>query len=179
MGWHFVFDVCMAPEQLYQIGYIKKPHGLRGEVTVVLLPESPEPHQLSSVFIGLGADFVPFRVERLAARPDQLFVKWEDVNSLAEASRLKGCRIFLPKASRPRPAKGQFYNDEITGFEVWMNQSAIGRVKAVTESGGNRFVVLDNPQETLIPVNGPFIKSIQRSQRRLVVSLPEGFLGVF
>jgi 16S rRNA processing protein RimM len=169
----------MIQDLFYQIGYIKKPHGLRGEVTVVLLPESPPSNGLTNVFIALGGDFVPFRVERLSVRPDQLFVKWEDVNSVEDAARLKGCGIFLPKDTRPKPAKGEFYNDEITGFEVRMNQSVIGYVKAVTGHGEYRFVVLDNAQETLIPVNGPFIQSIQRARRRLIVSLPDGFLKLF
>jgi 16S rRNA processing protein RimM len=166
----------MTRDELYPIGYVKKPHGLKGEVTVILLPESPQPEEIGHVFIQQKGSFVPYFLQTFSQRPDQLFVKWEDVDTLAQAETLKGCEIFLPKKERPKLARGEFYNDEVIGFEVANSDETIGSVKEVSEAGGNRFLVLDNPQETLIPVNGPFIKSINKTKRKITVDLPEGFL---
>lgn len=168
----------MTREELYPIGYVKKPHGLKGEVTVVLLPESPEPREIKHVFILQKGDFVPFFLQHFSERPDQLFVKWEDVDTLAAAEQLKGCEVYLPKKDRPKLARGEFYNDEVIGFEVLMADQELGQVKAVTETGGNRFLVLDNARETYIPVHGPFIKSINKTKRRISVELPDGFLDL-
>jgi 16S rRNA processing protein RimM len=166
----------MTRDELYPIGYVKKPHGLKGEVTVILLPESPEPEDITHVFIEQKGSFVPYFLKSFSQRPDQLFVKWEDVETLAAAEQLKGCEIFLPKKARPKLARGEFYNDEVIGFEVVTETGLIGRVKEVSEAGGNRFLVLDNDRETLIPVNGPFIQSINKTKRKITVALPEGFL---
>lgn len=168
----------MTRDELYQIGYIKKPHGLHGEVTVVLLPESPHPGEVANAFIEFKGTFVPYRLARFSARPDQLFVKWEDVSTVEEAAKLKGCGIYLPKSTRPKPGRGGFYDDEIIGFAVHMGGKEIARVKEIAGTGSNRFVVLDNARETFIPVNSPFIKSINRSRRILTVELPEGTLDL-
>lgn len=143
---------------------------------MVLLPESPEPEEIRHVFILQKGDFVPYFVEHFSARPDQLVVKWEDVNTIDAAEQLKGCEVFLPKKARPKLARGEFYNDEVIGFAVAMSEQLLGTVKAVTETGGNRFLVLDNARETFIPVHGPFIKSINKAKRRILVELPDGFL---
>ncbi len=47
------------------------------------------------------------------------------------------------------------------------------------EAGPNRFLVMDhNGKEVLIPINGPFIKSVNKSKRKITVELPEGFLDL-
>jgi 16S rRNA processing protein RimM len=33
-------------------------------------------------------------------------------------------------------------------------------------------------KEVMIPVNGPFVKSINRTKKTVTVSLPEGFLDI-
>jgi 16S rRNA processing protein RimM len=175
-GWHFYS--IMTREELYPIGYIRKPHGLKGEVTVVLLPESPEPDTIRTVYILQKGTFVPYVLQRFSQRPDQLFVSWEDVTTWEGADQLKGCEIFLPKTERPRLARGEFYNDEVVGFEVMMGGDVLGRVLEVSEQGPNRFLVLDNERATLIPVHGPFIKSISKTKRHIRVDLPEGFLDL-
>jgi 16S rRNA processing protein RimM len=45
------------------------------------------------------------------------------------------------------------------------------------EAGPNRFLVVDHKgKEVLIPINGPFIKSVNKSKKKITVELPEGFL---
>lgn len=168
----------MIREELYPIGYIRKAHGLKGEVTVILLPECPEPESIRQVYILQKGNFVPYVIQSFSQRPDQLFIRWEDVNTWEAADQLKGCEIFLPKRERPRLARGAFYNDEVIGFEVIVAGEVLGRVREVSEHGPNRFLVLDNARETMIPVNGPFIKSINKAKQKITVELPEGFLDL-
>jgi 16S rRNA processing protein RimM len=169
----------MEAGEVFKIGYVMKTHGLKGEVTIVTMPECPDLAGVDTLFLERRQQLVPYFVESVSFKGDKAFLKLEDVDSLEKASELKGSSIFLPKADRPRPAKGEFYSDEVIGFEVADGTHVLGHVKDVVEAGPNRFLTLDvGSREILIPVNGPFIKSVNRTTRKIKVELPEGFLDI-
>lgn len=165
----------------YKVGYVIKPHGLKGEVTIALDQESSVNwEKLKSVFIEKKSQLVPYFIESISVRNDKAFVKLEDVNTPEHAALLKGGSLYLPKESRPKLARGEFYNEEVIGFEV-TDESAglLGTVQDVEQAGPNRYlIIMHNEKEVMIPVNGPFIKSINKSKKKIAVSLPEGFLDI-
>jgi 16S rRNA processing protein RimM len=164
-------------EEYYKIGYVSKTHGLKGEVTVNTLPECPDLTSIKTVYA--GDNFVPHFVQGISVKGDKAFVKFEDVNSIEAAAELKGASLYLPKSERPKLARGEFYNDEVIGFEVVEEDNILGKINDLMEAGPNRFLVMDhNGKEVLIPVNGPFIKSVNKLKKRITVELPEGFLDL-
>ena len=168
----------MDVRDTYKIGYVMKTHGLKGEVTIATTPECPELDGVENIFIEHRQQLVPYFVESVSFKGDKAFVKLEDVDTLEQASDLKGLSIYLPKTERPKLARGEFYSDEVIGFEVSDEEGVLGKVRDVVEAGPNRFLSLDNDRETLIPINGPFIKSVNRTSKKIKVELPEGFLDI-
>jgi 16S rRNA processing protein RimM len=163
----------------YKAGYVIKTHGLKGEVTIAILPECPDLAGIEALFLERKQQLVPYIVETVSLKGNKAFLKLEDVNTLEEATELKGSSIYLPKTQRPKLAKGEFYADEVIGFEVADEQRVLGTVKEVVEAGPNRFLALDvDNRETLIPVSGPFIKSVNRTSKKIKVELPDGFLDI-
>lgn len=166
-------------KEYFKIGYVSKTHGLAGEVTINTLPECPDLNSLKSVFIERAGSFVPYFLKSVSVKGDKAYVRFGDVNSIDQASELKGSSLFLPKSERPRLSKGEFYNDEVVGFEVVEDETSLGRITDIMEAGPNHFLVLDyKGKEVLIPVAGPFIKSVNKSKKRITVDLPEGFLDL-
>jgi len=88
--------------------------------------------------------------------------------------------VYLDKSIRPKLPRGEFYNDEIIGFTVEDSASGVlGLVTGVIQSGISRLIQLDHKgKEVLIPVNGPFITSVNKLKKRIAVELPEGFLEI-
>lgn len=171
--------MAMKIEDCFKVGYVSKTHGLAGEVTVNTLPECPDLSSIQSVFLEKGGNLVPYFIRSVSIKGDKAFVKFEDVDSIDKASELKGASLYLGKSERPRLARGEFYNDEVVGFDIVENDNELGKVTDIMEAGPNRFLVLDhNGKEVLIPINGPFIKSINKSKKRVTVDLPEGFLDI-
>lgn len=169
----------MEIQDCYKIGYVSKTHGLKGEVTVNTLPECPDLNSIENVFLEQTGGLVPYFIKSVSVKGDKAFVKFEEVDGIDAASELKGVSLYLPKTERPKPSRGEFYNDEVVGFEVIENEEALGRVTDIMEAGPNRFLVIDhNGKEVLIPINGPFIKSINKSKKKVTVELPEGFLDI-
>lgn len=169
----------MEIQDCYKIGYVSKTHGLKGEVTVNTLPECPDLNSIENVFLEQTGGLVPYFIKSVSVKGDKAFVKFEEVDGIDAASELKGVSLYLPKTERPKLSRGEFYNDEVVGFEVIENEEALGRVTDIMEAGPNRFLVIDhNGKEVLIPINGPFIKSINKSKKKVTVELPEGFLDI-
>jgi 16S rRNA processing protein RimM len=169
----------MNKQDCYSIGYISKTHGLKGEVTAIIT-EPIELDSIESVFIEIKGTLVPHFIKSFSDRTDKAFIKFEDVNTIEQATGLKGSTLYLNKSTRPSLKRGEFYNDQIVGFVVEdENLGHLGILKQVIESGPSRLLEIDaNGKELLIPVNGPFIKSINKSKKTIRVSLPEGFLDI-
>lgn len=158
-----------------------RPHGLKGEVTISLDPDSPvDWENLKSIFIEVKSQLVPYFIESISVRNDRAFVKLEDIGTPEQASLLKGGSLYLPKETRPKLERGEFYNEDVIGFEVMDDvHGPLGFIEEVEQAGPNRFLVLSYVQkEIMIPVNGPFIKSINKAKKKITVSLPEGFLDI-
>lgn len=171
----------MKTDELYKAGFVMRTHGLKGEVTISLDADAPaEWESLESVFLEIKTQRIPYFVEAISVRHNQAFVKFEDVNTPEAAQALKGSSIYLPKASRPKLSRGDFYHDEVLDFEVIDEElGLLGTVQHIEQAGQNRFVVLSHKtKEVMIPVNGPFIKSINKTKKKITVALPEGFLDI-
>jgi 16S rRNA processing protein RimM len=172
--------IAMKIEDCFKIGYVAKTHGLKGEVTLAMSSECPDLSKLKSVFIEVNQNLVPFFFETVSEKGDKAFIKFEDVNTIDQANELKGCSLYLQKNERPKLTRGEFYNDEVIGFEVTDKEAgSLGLVSEIYENGPNRFLMIDfQGKEIMIPLNGPFVKSVNKSKKKIGVELPEGFLDI-
>lgn len=170
----------MNIKSCFQIAYVMKTHGLKGELTIALLPDCPPFELLKSIFLQTGTQLVPYLIESASIKGIRAYVKLEGVNDAEAAAQLKGCPIFLPKNQRPDLPKGEFYSDEVVGYEVVdAKLGLLGTVKEVMETGANRhLVIIKQGNEVLVPLNGPFILGVNKSKALIRVDLPEGLVDL-
>ncbi len=177
----FLFYHIMNINDCYKVGYILKPHGLKGEVTISVDPEFPEDlTDINSIFVEHQAKLVPYFFQAISFKGDKAFVKFEDVDTHEAASSISKSALYLPKSSRPKSGRNEFYDDEIVDFEVHdKGLGMIGKVVDVQQAGPNKLIgITHEGKEVLIPVNSPFIRGINKSKRIITVELPEGFLEI-
>lgn len=169
----------MKKDEGYKIGYVQKPHGLKGEVTISL-EESPDLNEVKTVFLEQGDSLVPYFIEAISLRGAKAFLKFEDINTPEQAQRISKCSIYVPKSSRAKSGRNEFHDDEVIGFQVITNEDEVlGSIQEVMAAGPNKLLVLEHKgKEVMIPINAPFIKSVNKSKKRIIVELPEGFLDI-
>ncbi len=158
-----------------------KPHGLKGEVTVSIDPDSAVNwNNLRSLYVLINNHPVPYFINHVSLKGGKAYIKFEDVGNADEARNLQKMSLYLPKSERPKLQRGQFYDDEVVGFEVEDELTGlIGIIQRMEKTGQNRFIVVKcHQKEVLIPVNGPFIAGINKSKKKVSVNLPEGFLDI-
>ena len=171
----------MNIDACYKVGYIMKPHGLKGSVTLSLDPEFPDENTaLDTLFVEQQKRLVPYFIESISVRGDKAFVKFEEIDTPESANAISKSPVYLPKEMRERSGRGAFYDDEVIGFELADAElGVLGKIIEVVAAGPNRLLSVDyNGKEILIPVNGPFIKSINKTKKKILVSLPDGFLDI-
>lgn len=171
----------MNIETCYKIGFIMKPHGLKGQVTIALDPEAPDDFgSIESVFIEVRERLLPFFIEAISVKGNRAFLKLEDVNTPEEAQSLSKSALYLPKTTRPKSGRGTFYDDEVIGFEVTdTGIGSLGKITEVVQAGPNKLLSVDyQGKEVLVPLNSPFIESVNKGKKRITVTLPDGFLEI-
>jgi 16S rRNA processing protein RimM len=177
----FFVSIYMNINDCYKIGYVQKPHGLKGGVSIALDADAPENFaELQSVFLEKNNRLVPHFIQAVSVRGDKAFVTFDDVTTPEEATAIAKCAIYLPKSMRAKSRRGEFYDDEIIGFEVSdADVGLLGKVTGITEAGPNKLIAVDyKGKEVLIPINSPFITSINKSKKKISVELPDGFLEI-
>ena len=178
----FLFcPIAMTIENCYKIGFIMKPHGLKGQVTISLDADAPENMaEVENVFIEVRERLLPYFIESISLKGNKAFLKLEEVDSQEDAQQISKSAIYLPKSSRRKSGRGEFYDDEIIGFEVYDTDfGLLGKVTEIVLAGPNKLLsVRYNEREVLIPLNSPFIESLNKSRKKITVALPEGFMEI-
>ena len=170
----------MNIEDVFEIGFIARTHGLKGGVVVNINQpfELPATHNMA-LFIQQGADIVPYFTKEISIKGDKAYITFEDITSIEQAQRLTKNKLYLPREARPKLRGVEFYDDEVTGFSISHNSNRLGIIAAVVWSGTQRLLeVKGADKDYLIPVNPAFIRKVDRKSRSITVELPEGFLDI-
>lgn len=161
--------------QRIHVGFIAKTHGLKGEVSAMLEQAVDWSHHTVALIEQNGTP-VSYTIERVSGQAAKPILKLEGVDVIEQAAALKGCRLYLSMAGRPKSKPGSFYDDEVIGFAV--NDETLGflgQVQEIQSHGANRLMQVIGVRELLIPLNGPFIKSVNKTKKVITVALPDGF----
>ena len=172
----------MNIDECYQLGYVIKKHGLKGEVNVLLDVDDPVQYTaLESVFVEINQKLVPFFIESIQIKGNKALVRFEDINSVEQAEQLQSCALYLPLTLLPKLDDHRFYYHEIIGYQVVDQRlGAIGKVKDVYTSGKQDLLAIEfQSKEILVPVSDEVVGKVDRELATLAVTLPEGLLEIY
>ena len=174
----------MTIKDCFYVGTIVSKFSFKGEVLIKLDSDDPEMYEeLESVFIALGNTLVPFFVEKSSLhKSDLLRVKFEEVNSEADADALLKHKIYLPLAALPKLSGNKFYYHEVIGFEVEdINYGKVGKIVSINDTTFQPLFEIENEEgkEILIPMNDEFIEKVDRPNQKIIVKTPDGLIDLY
>lgn len=173
----------MQVDDCYQLGYVIKPHGLNGELQILLDVDSPEEYsQLESVFVQQGQQLVPFFIESIAVRGDKAIVAVEEIETVDDARALKGSKLFLPLTALPELPEDEYYYHDLVGFVLQQSEGdTIGEIQSVLDAGAQDLLEVRHTtgKEVLVPLTDELIVKVDKAGKKLVMNIPEGLLEVY
>lgn len=173
----------MNKDQCFQLGYVGKVHGLRGEVMVVLDVDYPSDYDdLKHVFLEQKSRLVPFFLEHFVLQPgDKALAKFEDLNAIDQVESLVGSAVYLPLTALPELKEDQFYFHDLIGFEVWdETKGLIGPIQVVYDLETQDLLgVTHQEKEVLIPIQDQIILKVDKAAKKVFCRLPDGLLEIY
>ena len=172
----------MKLDDCFELGFIVKPHGTKGEVQVFLDVDNPEEYlEMESVFVAQGADLIPFFISNVKKAGKNIVLHFDEINSVEQAEGLRKCKLYLPLNNLPELSDHQFYYHEIVNFEIHDTiLGALGRAKEVYLKGTQDLIVMAyQGVEVLIPITDEVVIGVDRKNKLLKVNLPDGLLDIY
>ena len=173
----------MKLDDCFELGYIVKTHGVKGQVVALFDVDYPEDYEeLESVFLLMAGKLVPFFIERIEHQSGAKFIlKFEDLNTIAEAEKLKSTTLYLPLSELPELEEDQFYFHETVGYQVIDEKlGELGTVKEFYEMPNQDLMAMEyQGHEILIPVADDIILKTDKVARKIFVKLPDGLMEVY
>lgn len=174
----------MTLNNCFYIGTIVQKFSFKGELLIKLDSDDPEMYEeLESVFVALGNNLVPFFIERSSLHKSNLLrVKFEDVDTEADAEALLKHKLYLPLAALPKLSGNKFYYHEVIGFEVEDTQfGKVGKIIGVNDTTTQALFEIEDEQgnEILIPIIDSFIEKVDRTKQKIIVNTPEGLIDLY
>jgi 16S rRNA processing protein RimM len=108
-------------------------------------------------------------------------VQFEDIHNEEDADRIIGCEIYLPLSFLPKLEGNKFYYHEVIGFEIEDQRlGVVGKIVSINDSTAQPlFEVLNDGVELLIPMIDQFLVTIDRENKKVLMSLPEGLVEMY
>lgn len=164
-----------------EIGYVKKAHGLKGEIMISFEEDMDEViESLEYIFLEVEGLLVPFFIEDFIPRNAiNANVKFANVDDQTKALKLIGCKIFIESdlfdsdsfIDSPSILKGYTYIDRAIG--------TIGEIKEIDNYNGNMVLSVDyQGKEVLIPLVEELIISLDETTKTLLMESPEGIFDL-
>ena len=170
-------------EQYLAIARIGRPQGRRGEVVAEILTDFPSRlRELQRAFLeSPGQAPEPVAVERVWPHKGRVVLKFRGVNSIEEASRLRGRHVLILREERRPLPPHQYYLWELRSCRVVRARqgvwSEIGTVTDVEPTGGVDLLhVATRGGEILIPLAQSICTQIDTRAKTIVIDPPEDLL---
>lgn len=165
---------------LLTVGQIGRPHGVRGEVTVIVRTDEPELRfREGSVFIA-GAS----RLTVVSARPHlgRLIVTFKEIPDRDAAEAARGLSLEVDAAEVAPPSDpDEFHDHQLVGLEViTVDGEVIGSVARVEHAPASDLLVVPRTggRTTYVPFVRQIVPTVDVANGRIIIDPPGGLLDL-
>lgn len=165
-----------------KVGKIVNTHSLKGEVKVISSTDFEEERfkKGSKLLITRGNQLIrEVVVQSYRNHKNFLLVKFEGIDSVEEAEKLKNLQIKIDSDEVGELEENEFYFHQIIGCEVFdENDKNLGEIIDILTPGANDVWVIkgENGKEILIPYIEDVVKKIDITSKKVNIKVMEGLI---
>ena len=172
--------------ELVEIGKIRKPHGLKGDMRIEISEYYLEDLlQCKTVFLDVRGQHIPYFVKEVRKEAIPPILSLEDVDSKETAANFRGKAIFVRKEDLISPEKEFSPDDELhfgylKDFQLFNEHGeligTLVRIEAFPQQ--EIATVLHEGKEVMVPLHPALILVEDQENKKLTMALPEGLLNI-
>lgn len=165
-------------EEVFKIGVINKPHGIKGEVSFTFTDDIFDRVDCDYLILLMDGILVPFFMEEYRFRSDTVaLVKFEGIDTAEQARRFTNVEVYFPKKFMDEQEDVTSWNFFI-GFRVEdVHHGYLGEITNVDDTTLNvLFAIEKDGEELLLPAHEEFIISLDREKKVMKVNVPDGLI---
>lgn len=170
-------------EDCYEVGYIAKTYGVKGEIHAVFdVDNTEEYNEIESIFVVKDRQMVPYFIEKVRFVQGYVRLKFEEIDDVDQARLLVGSKLMLPIDVLPDTDNEEYYFHDILGYMVVdADKGNIGKVTQLYDSTNQDLIgVTHQGKEVLIPyIKDQIIQKLDHDKQIIEVTLPDGLLDVY
>ncbi len=158
------------------VGFLRRPHGLRGEIIMDLHTDFPERMKPGRKLF-VGDEHKPMTLESVRVHAKGLLVKFKNIETTEAAGVFRNQWVFIKAQDASPLPEGKIYKYQLIGFKVVdENENPLGELVEVLETGANDVYVVkdDAGKEILLPAIPSVILDLDNGRRLIRVHLLEG-----
>lgn len=170
-------------EDLRLVGKMLKPHGICGEVTV-LLTEDVDLSELSCIMLKLDGIFVPFFLSNVRPKSSETdLVTIDGVTDEVQAADLCPNDVYALASEVGGVDEGGgegMYASDMQGYSVYLGEELLGEISGIDDSTENYLFIVEKPSgdTCLVPVVNEFIMELNPDEKIIVMDLPTGLVDL-
>jgi len=173
----------MKKEDLFQLGYISKLHGFKGEMIFLINGKVQiKLNKLESVFIDINGQLIPFFIGTINQISEtSAIIKLNGINNDANARQLVKCNVYIPNSILPKQKVNKLNTSELIGFKVIDDDHGdIGEITNLLEMPQQLILEIKNGRkEILIPANEEIIYNIDKKNKTIFINAPVGLIDIY
>lgn len=172
----------MKSNDCFEIGYIAKTKGLKGEVQVSFSYHEPEKLKLEAVFIEYDGKMIPHFVEAYKIpQPLMGYFLFEDIDHIDKAKKIVHKKIYLANRLKPKKNKDEFSFKDLESFTVTdVNKGLLGQITEVKAFPKQYIATLMyQKKEILFPLSDDLINEIDIDKQTIIINLPDGLIDIY
>lgn len=155
-------------------GEIGKPHGLAGEVYVVVISDDPQRFAPGSEL--LHDDGRPLVVATSRAHGDRFLVRFEGIETREQAMQLRG-PLYIEAGQARSLEPDEFWHDDLIGCSVTVSGAPVGTVTGVISGAVQDLLQVETERgERLVPLVKQIVTAVDMTSGTIVVDPPDGLL---
>lgn len=170
-------------DEVYKIGRIGKPHGVKGEVSMQFDDDIFDRTDAAYLVLCIDGILVPFFMDEYRFHGSQTaLVKFCDIDTQEAARQLTGCDVYFPRHLADEADDDTLSWAQLVGFTLTDDTTGrqVGTIQGVDDSTQNvLFEVLGTDgAQLLVPLHEELVSYVDAKGRDIGMALPEGLLDL-
>jgi 16S rRNA processing protein RimM len=160
------------------VGQLRRPHGVRGEMQMVLYTDFPERLQPGKI-VFLGERHVPVTIRTRRMHRAVMLLAFDEYPDRTAVEVLRNQVVYVQSEVLPELPEGEFYQHELLGLMVTTDTGeSLGIIEEILETGANDVLLIrdKNGREHLLPYIDEVVLEIDFSTASMRVHILPGLI---